>query len=318
MKAAIFIAGASALLASAKPINKRVMETEWVTDYVTVTVIAGEEQQAQATDYVVLEAEPTTTTTTIKKTVHKSKVYEQPKASYTTVWVESQPTTTSEPEVQYSTVWVQAEDEATTSSSTSTTTTSKKATATKAVVEDTSDSSDNLSLKGDYSTVMTNYHNIHRSNHSVSDVTWDSGLAASALVLANRCKFEHDMDINGGGYGQNIAAWASSEIGEGEGNKYGAVSVTDQWYNSEMENWSFYGQANPPEGMNIDLYGHFTQVVWKGTSKIGCATAYCPSGQMYDGMNAYFTVCNYDGPGNYGGEYGKNVLQPLGNKMVVV
>jgi uncharacterized protein YkwD len=317
MKASLFIAGASALLASAKPINRRVMETEWVTDYVTVTVVAGEEQQAPATDVVVLEAQPTTTTT-VKKVVHKSKAPEQPKPSYTTVWVESQPTTTSEPEVQYSTVWVQAEDEATTSSSTSTTTTSKKATATKAVVEDTSDSSDNLSLKGDYSTVMTNYHNIHRSNHSVSDVTWDSGLAASALVLANRCKFEHDMDINGGGYGQNIAAWASSEIGEGEGNKYGAVSVTDQWYNSEMENWSFYGQANPPEGMNIDLYGHFTQVVWKGTSKIGCATAYCPSGQMYDGMNAYFTVCNYDGPGNYGGEYGKNVLQPLGNKMVVV
>jgi hypothetical protein len=200
MKASLFIAGASALLASAKPINKRVLETAWVTDYVTVTVVAGEEQAAQATDVVVLEAQPTTTTTTIKKTVQKSKVVEQPKASYTTVWVESQPTTTSEPEVQYSTVWVQAEEDATTSSSTtSTSTTSKKAvaTATKAATEETtttsSSSSDSLSLKADYSTVMTNYHNLHRANHSVSDVAWDSGLAASALILANRCKFEHDM-----------------------------------------------------------------------------------------------------------------------------
>lgn len=319
MKASLFIAGASAILASAKPINMRALETEWVTDYVTVTVVAGEKLQAQAT------SDPTTTctsTTTAKKAHHH---HHKAKPSYSAAEIKVEPTTTTsssttEPTVQYSTVWVQAEEVAPTTTTSTTSTTSKKAAATTSASDDSDDSdpSDDLSLKGEYSTVMTNYHNIHRTNHSVSTVTWNSSLADSALQVAQRCVFEHDMDVNGGGYGQNIAAWGASDVSSGEENKYGAVSVTDQWYNSEMENWSYYGQANPPDGMDIDLYGHFTQVVWKDTVSIGCATAYCPDGEMYSGMNAYFTVCNYFGPGNWGGEYGKNVLEPIGNKRVVV
>lgn len=80
----------------------------------------------------------------------------------------------------------------------------------------------------------------------------------------------------------------------GEKNKYGAVAVTDQWYNSELENWSYYGQENPPSGLDLDSYGHFTALVWKSTTKVGCATAYCPGmyGDNHD-MDAYYTVCNY-------------------------
>jgi hypothetical protein len=63
-----------------------------------------------------------------------------------------------------------------------------------------------------------------------------------------------------------------------------------------MGNWAFYGQENPPEDMNIDLYGHFTQVVWKDSTKVGCATVKCPAGTVLS-FPSWYTVCNYNPQG---------------------
>ncbi|KAI3472447.1 hypothetical protein Pfo_029567 [Paulownia fortunei] len=41
--------------------------------------------------------------------------------------------------------------------------------------------------------------------------------------------------------------------------------------------------------------GHYTQIVWKTTRKIGCARVVCDSGDV-------FMTCNYNPPGNYIGE----------------
>jgi hypothetical protein len=48
--------------------------------------------------------------------------------------------------------------------------------------------------------------------------------------------------------------------------------------------------------------GHFTQVVWKGTTKLGCGSN--PS----CGMKTY--VCQYTPPGNVMGEFADNVGRP--------
>jgi hypothetical protein len=57
--------------------------------------------------------------------------------------------------------------------------------------------------------------------------------------------------------------------------------------------------------------GHFTQMVWKNSKRIGCAwnTNTCKS----NGMNFYKLVCEYDPPGNIvGGNYFKdNVPKPV-------
>ena len=45
--------------------------------------------------------------------------------------------------------------------------------------------------------------------------------------------------------------------------------------------------------------GHFTQVVWKGTQRLGCASATCARMQVW--------VCNYDPPGNMQGDFQRNV-----------
>lgn len=36
-------------------------------------------------------------------------------------------------------------------------------------------------------------HNLHRGNHSVGKVTWDSNLAGWAKILAEKCVFAHDV-----------------------------------------------------------------------------------------------------------------------------
>lgn len=131
------------------------------------------------------------------------------------------------------------------------------------------------------------------------------------------------MNVNGGGYGQNIAAGV-------EANNVSAV-ITELFYNGEVNYYNnLYGQANP-DMTNFEKWGHFSQLVWKGTTKVGCATQYCSGGLANVGQYVapYFTVCNYGSPGkfslsivsykniltwfqgNYAGEYADNVGNSL-------
>lgn len=96
--------------------------------------------------------------------------------------------------------------------------------------------------------------------------------------------------IAGGGYGQNIGYGVSAdEIG---------VMITNLMYNNEMGYYSdLYGEATP-DMTNFDLWGHFSQIVWKGTTHVGCATVTCPSLGNVDSSSAVpFTVCNYSPAG---------------------
>ncbi|KAM5348860.1 hypothetical protein ACJ41O_008683 [Fusarium nematophilum] len=320
MKASMFLLGASAILASAgpirAPIEKRALETEWVYEIVTVTVTAGDEPAPEPTHVVFLEepAEPEPEPTTVvekpasrrpKKVVAKpssTKAAEQPKttivyeAPKSTLQPAPEPEPTKEPEPEPEPV---QEEPAPTADSGS------------------DSSAPDLNLDADYESVMLAYHNIHRLNHSAPALAWDDTLAGYALNTANTCIFEHDMEQGGGGYGQNLASWGSTTDIDSLKNKAAAGGITNQWYNNEMANWSFYGQDNPPEGMDILLYGHFTQVVWKKSTKVGCATVKCASGTLFD-FPAWYTVCNYNPQGNFGGQYGDNVLQPKGEKRVTV
>jgi hypothetical protein len=131
-------------------------------------------------------------------------------------------------------------------------------------------------------------------------------------------------DIGGGGYGQNIGYGVSAdEIG---------VMITNLMYNDEFGYYDgLYGQANP-DMTYFEKWGHFSQIVWKGSVSVGCSTVVCNSlGNVDSSQPSPFTVCNYYPPGkcrqfypleyggsdmyigNYAGEYGDNVLAPLGH-----
>jgi len=165
----------------------------------------------------------------------------------------------------------------------------------------------------DYSSTCTYHHNAHRSNHSAPAVSWSDEYASYAAKSAASCKFAHDLSPGGGGYGQNIAMYGASNIDSNGGAHAAAQAITDMWYYSEVGLYprSAYGRSNPDMGSFHD-WGHYTQVVWHSTTKIGCASKLCPAGTIVGGMASWYTVCNYYPPGNFGGQYGENVSPSLG------
>jgi hypothetical protein len=50
--------------------------------------------------------------------------------------------------------------------------------------------------------------------------------------------------------------------------------------------------------------GHFTQLVWKATNKMGAGIAYTSDRKQV------YVVAQYTPPGNYEGQYQENVLPP--------
>lgn len=113
--------------------------------------------------------------------------------------------------------------------------------------------------------------------------------------------------MDGGGYGQNIAAGVESS-------NISAV-ITELFYNAEERAYydaGNYGKGTQNEdanGNSVDgfdnddfhVWGHFSQIVWSNTTTVGCATVDCSAkGLASTGGNVapYFTVCNYYPAGN--------------------
>ena len=66
------------------------------------------------------------------------------------------------------------------------------------------------------------------------------------------------------------------------------------WYDEIKD----YDYDKPCFGMST---GHFTQVVWKSTTEVGCGIAI--------GNGKILGVAQYSPPGNYQGQFPQNVLQ---------
>ncbi|KAI9301149.1 CAP domain-containing protein [Cunninghamella echinulata] len=135
--------------------------------------------------------------------------------------------------------------------------------------------------KKDIKTIL-NLHNKYRKRHGSPALKWDASIARFAQSHTNKCKFEHSRKQ---GLGENIA------MGQNSWN-----AVVKGWYDEEKH----YDYNNP--GYNEKI-GHFSAVVWKSTSKIGCGVTKCRNG-------AKLYSCNYKKPGNYEGQFKKNVLRP--------
>jgi len=144
-------------------------------------------------------------------------------------------------------------------------------------------------LSADAAQILSS-HNRYRAEHCAAPLAWSPKLEQVAQAWANSlkndgCKFDH----SGGQYGENLAAGTSGTL---DGN-----AVSAMWYD-EIKDYDF------ARGAFSMQTGHFTQVVWRGSTALGCAKATCR------GMDIW--VCNYDPPGNMQGAYRQHVL-PRGN-----
>ncbi|CAK8535283.1 unnamed protein product [Lathyrus sativus] len=138
----------------------------------------------------------------------------------------------------------------------------------------------------DYPEDYLNLHNEARSVlgwHNMPDLVWDDDLAAYAQNFSNHrkdCKIV-SSNTNGRLFGENIAV--------STGNMSGREAVK-LWVDEAPH---YNGYLNRCEGGECT---HYTQVVWKRSKFIGCGKVKCNNGGT-------FVICNYDPPGNIGGEY---------------
>ncbi|KAL0566726.1 hypothetical protein V5O48_015279 [Marasmius crinis-equi] len=135
---------------------------------------------------------------------------------------------------------------------------------------------------------VLNEHNSFRAKHGAAALKWSDTLANAAQSWANRCVFEHSGGAVGP-YGENLAA--------GAGGGWNALSGVKGWENEASD-------YNP----NSPQPSHFTQMVWKGSKELGCATANCGTKIFGSGFPAAtFLVCEYSPAGNVIGQFPQNV-----------
>lgn len=135
-------------------------------------------------------------------------------------------------------------------------------------------------------------HNAVRAKHCAPPLSWNPKIAAVAQKWAESlrdqgCKFGHSGNQQ---YGENLAAGTEGVLDP--------EATVKMWYD-EIEKYKF-----PDGGFSMQT-GHFTQVVWKATTEVGCGHATCKGNDIW--------VCNYAPFGNVEGEYRENVL-PAGCK----
>ncbi|KAF9185388.1 hypothetical protein BGZ51_002673, partial [Haplosporangium sp. Z 767] len=130
--------------------------------------------------------------------------------------------------------------------------------------------------------IILDTHNKFRAQHGAAPLKWSTKAASFANNWIQQCAFKH----SGGPFGENLGA----------GHRDFKHLITS-WYSEEKK----YNYNNPGFTMNT---GHFTQVVWRGTTGVGCAKKFCP------GSNWNIYICNYDPPGNmnYAESFRANVL----------
>jgi hypothetical protein len=92
----------------------------------------------------------------------------------------------------------------------------------------------------------------------------------------------HARYVDGGNYGQNLAMGSGCSISDS----------INMWYDEASSFAPYYGEASP--GGNFMDYGHFTQLVWKSTTAIGCAQTNCGGGSGgSEAASGNLVVCNY-------------------------
>lgn len=125
-------------------------------------------------------------------------------------------------------------------------------------------------------------HNVARAQVGVEPIQWDEGVADYARQYANQHINDCQLLHSDGPYGENLA--------KSDGDMSG-IDAVQMWVNEEQ----FYDYASNSCAAE-KMCGHYTQVVWRNSLKVGCAKVRCSNGGT-------FITCNYEPQGNFIGEW---------------
>ena len=142
-------------------------------------------------------------------------------------------------------------------------------------------------IKSDEGGVVKRHNEIRNELFSDANMVWSIDLAESAQAYADRLaqngEFEHDA-LNDA-YGENLFA-ASYQVDY--------LDAINAWYSEKP----YYNYANN-SCESGQMCGHYTQIIWKDSTEVGCGMAQYQVGQY---KNYLVVVCRYNPPGNYVGE----------------
>jgi len=132
-------------------------------------------------------------------------------------------------------------------------------------------------------------HNRERSAAGAPPLVWDQTLAAAAAAygpeLARRGRLAHSRPATRPGQGENL--WMGTR---------GAYALEEMAGGWAAEKRLFRPGVFPKvsrSGKWSDV-GHYTQMIWKGTVRVGCA--------LHTSRDWDFLVCRYSPPGNVVGQ----------------
>lgn len=130
-------------------------------------------------------------------------------------------------------------------------------------------------------------HNVERRRVGAPALIWDDALAAEAGGWARQLlasgRFEHDL--SGHGHGENLwTGWG--------GRVWTPEEMVAEWADEKRD----YVRGlfpNVSRTGNWTAVGHYTQMVWRGTTHVGCA--------IVSRADRSVLACRYSPPGNIDG-----------------
>src|SRR5690242_4351367 len=144
-------------------------------------------------------------------------------------------------------------------------------------------------VSSDLVNTILSMHNSERAAVGVPALVWNDKLAAQAKAWA-----EHLATT--GEFGHSTCCGAFRDYGENVAGYFTGIGQGVQLWVDEKNHYN--GGPLPPDtpGSGPQAIGHYTQMVWRTTTSVGCGTA-SGSGHPFS-----ILVCQYSPPGNIFGQ----------------
>ncbi|XP_041859648.1 peptidase inhibitor 16-like [Melanotaenia boesemani] len=147
------------------------------------------------------------------------------------------------------------------------------------------------SLSEENEELLVELHNRYRglvspSASAMMPLKWDSTLKVIAEAYAAKCIWNHNPDLRD--VGENLF------VGNGP---LDLAEALEKWF---LENLDYSYQNNTCD--EDKMCGHYTQMVWADTHRVGCAIHHCNTMDGLDWERTNFLVCNYYPAGNFENE----------------
>ncbi|XP_006266257.2 peptidase inhibitor 16 isoform X1 [Alligator mississippiensis] len=146
------------------------------------------------------------------------------------------------------------------------------------------------SLSDEDERMILQMHNLYRSQVSppaadMQKLSWDPDLGTFAKAYAEKCIWDHNKDR--GRRGENLF-----------------IMMEELDLQLAMEDWHSeyqYYNLTTTKCATGRMCGHYTQVVWANTLRIGCGAHFCETVEGIEERDMHLLVCNYEPPGNIRG-----------------